>query len=213
VLRRRRALFFGGLLVVVLAVVAAVLLIGAGLRHPGQVAGAVSSAPSATTSASPSATATAAATPTTAPTGPAPSASPSVSAGASASPACDENLVTVAASTDAASYAAGQQPVFTLKVTNTGTAACQVNVGTSQQEFSVLSGQDRIFDSRDCQQNPQDKTLSLAAGASETANFVWQRNRTEPGCAPVTAVPGPGSYTLTVSLGARISAKHSFELK
>lgn len=126
---------------------------------------------------------------------------------------CDEDLITVNASTDAAAYAPGKEPILILRVTNAGTAPCKVNVGTSVQEFTILSGKDRIFDSKDCQTDPQDKTISLAAGASETANFPWKRNRTTPSCGPVTGVPGPGTYTLTVSLDGHTSEKYPFTLR
>ncbi len=130
-------------------------------------------------------------------------------------PSCDQSKVTVKASTDAESYSTGKNPVFTLTVTNGGSVACEVNVGTSQMEFLVLSGEDRIFSSKDCQEKAVDLKKTIAPGVSEKAVFPWQRNRSVEGCTAVAAKPGVGPnalYTLTVKLGDRTSSKAVFTL-
>lgn len=149
-----------------------------------------------------------------------PSASSAASvAGASATPTatptpvCDQHLITVSASTDKASYAPTEKPVFTLKVTNGNPMPCEVNVGTTQMEFLVVSGTDRVFSSKDCQASAQDLPKTIAAGASETANFPWDRVRSTEGCKAVTTQPRPGIYVMTASLGPVTSSKAVFELK
>lgn len=143
-------------------------------------------------------------------------ATPSASATPSipATPTCDQSLVTVSASTDKASYAAGENPLLTLKVTNGGKVACEVNLGTSQMEYTVTSGSDRIFSSVDCQSDSGDLVKTLAPGQSETANFPWQRNRTVPGCGAVSAKPGAGGayYLFVARLGTKSSSKAVFQL-
>ena len=148
-------------------------------------------------------------------------ASPSASASASeptptpsATPSCNQNLVTVSASTDKAAYGPEENPLLTLKVTNGGTMPCEVNIGTSQMEFLVTSGADRIFSSRDCQAKSEDLVKILAPGASETANFPWPRNRSVEGCQPVEAKPGGGGayYIFTAKLGSKASPKAVFQL-
>ncbi|MHA7154503.1 hypothetical protein [Arthrobacter sp. TMN-50] len=128
-------------------------------------------------------------------------------------PACDPAQVEVSASTDAQDYAPEQNPVLTLTVTNTGGVACPVNVGTSQMEFLVTSGDDRIFSSLDCQEGAEDLNRDIPPGGTEEANFTWERNRSAPGCETVEANPTPGSYTVSVSLGGRTSEKVPFELQ
>ena len=128
-------------------------------------------------------------------------------------PACDPGQVEVSASTDAADYAPEQNPVLTLTVTNTGDVACPVNVGTSQMEFLVTSGEDRIFSSVDCQEGAEDLTREIQPGGSEEANFTWERNRSAPGCVAVEGNPTPGTYAVSVSLGERTSEETSFELQ
>jgi hypothetical protein len=148
----------------------------------------------------------------------APGASPSETAGSeptpTPTPSCNQNLVTVSASTDKAAYGTDEKPLLTLKVTNGGTMPCEVNIGTSQMEFLVTSGADRIFSSKDCQAKSEDLVKTIAAGASETANFPWARNRTLEGCSPIEAKPGAGGayYIFTAKLGSRASPKAVFQL-
>jgi hypothetical protein len=145
-----------------------------------------------------------------------PDATPSASATPStpASPTCDQGLVTVSASTDKAAYAAGETPLLSLKVTNGGKVACEVNLGTSQMEYTVTSGSDRIFSSVDCQAESSDLVKTIAPGQSETANFPWQRNRSVPGCGAVSAKPGAGGayYMFVARLGTKSSTKAVFQL-
>lgn len=132
----------------------------------------------------------------------------------SATPSCDQSLVTVTASTDKPAYGNGENPLLSLKVTNGGQQPCDVNIGTSQMEFLVTSGSDRIFSSLDCQASSEDLIKTIAPGKSETANFPWPRNRSVPGCSPVSAKPGAGGayYVFTAKLGAKTSPKAVFQL-
>lgn len=151
-----------------------------------------------------------------APPGVSPSATPSSAAtpDPTPTPTCDQNLVTVSASTDKAAYGPGENPLLSLKVTNGGKMPCEVNIGTSQMEFLVTSGDDRIFSSRDCQAKSDDLVKTLEPGASETANFPWPRNRSVEGCQPIAAKPGAGGayYVFTAKLGSKASPKAVFQL-
>jgi hypothetical protein len=176
------------------------------------LAGAFSGKSEQASSTDPAAGATASADPSS-------QASPSSSAPAptptpSPTPTCNQNLVTVSASTDKAAYGPEENPMLTLKVTNGGTMPCEVNIGTSQMEFLVTSGADRIFSSKDCQAKSEDLVKTIAPGASETANFPWSRNRTLEGCQAVEAKPGGGGayYIFTAKLGSKASPKAVFQL-
>ncbi|WP_045731884.1 hypothetical protein [Pseudarthrobacter chlorophenolicus] len=199
---RRRRLFVGGALLMVIA------LVITGFAISGVLGGASQQASSTMpTTAAPAASPDASAPPSATPSA---SATPSPSA----TPGCNQNLVTISASTDKAAYGDGENPRLTLKVTNGGTVACEVNLGTSQMEFLVTSGADRVFSSKDCQAASEDLEKTLAPGASETANFTWQRNRTVEGCQAVAAKPGTGGayYIFTAKLGSKASPKAVFQL-
>lgn len=188
-------------------VVGLALLLVAGLVFGGfAVAGAFNGTEkaSSTDTATPDATATA----------PAPGGSPSATPSASPTPTCNHNLVTVSGSTDKPAYGLDEKPMLRLKVTNGGTVPCEVNIGTSQMEFLVTSGADRIFSSKDCQAKSEDLIKTIAPGASETANFPWALNRSLQGCQPIEAKPGGGGayYIFTAKLGSKASPKAVFQL-
>ena len=198
----------GGALLLVIALVAGGFALAAAFTGGSRKAS--STQPSSTETASnPAASPSAAATPSASA---AASATPSPTA--PATPTCNQNLVTVSAATDKPAYGPGENPLLTLKVTNGGTVPCEVNIGTSQMEFLVTSGSDRIFSSKDCQASSEDLVKVIAPGASETANFPWSRNRSADGCKAVAAAPGGGGayYIFTAKLGSRASPKAVFQL-
>jgi len=208
---RRRRLVVGGALLLVIALVISGFALAGALRGGSQQASSTQPSPGGTAAPSASATPSAAATPSalaSAPTSAAPSPT------ASATPSCNQNQVTVSASTDKPAYGPGENPLLTLKVTNGGAVPCEVNIGTSQMEFLVTSGSDRIFSSKDCQASSEDLVKVIAPGASETANFPWNRNRSAEGCKAVAAAPGGGGayYIFTAKLGSRASPKAVFQL-
>ncbi|MDZ4092726.1 MAG: hypothetical protein U1D68_16130 [Arthrobacter sp.] len=194
---RRRRLFVGAALLLVLAVAfggfaAVSSVVNAGQSNSG--GGAATSGQETGPAAGPETTASPSATPT--------------------GNGCEQNLVTVTAATDKGAYAAGENPLLTLKVTNGNKVPCEVNIGTSQMEFLITSGSDRIFSSTDCQTDSTDLVKTIAPGQSETANFPWQRNRTVQGCAPIEAKPGAGGayYVFTARLANKTSPKAVFQL-
>ena len=126
---------------------------------------------------------------------------------------CADGDIKVSAATDKKSYGAGENPVLILKIKNTGDVPCTMNVGTSQQEFVVTSGSDRIYSTRDCQKDAEDIKLKLEKGKEENARFTWNRVRSLPECQPISAKPLPGTYKLKVSLGSNESEPAAFLLK
>ena len=200
---RRRRLFVGVALLLVIAVAVGGFI-------------AVSSVVNGTGQPTPAAGGTAAGSPGT---GTAPETSgatptPSASATPSEGGGCQQNLLTVTAETDKERYSAGEKPLLSLKVTNGNKVPCEVNIGTSQMEFLITSGSDRIFSSQDCQSDDTDLMKTIAPGKSETANFPWQRNRTVQGCDPIEATPGAGGayYVFTARLASKTSPKAVFQL-
>lgn len=204
---RRRRLVVGGALLLVIALVVGGFALAGAFKGGSQQASSTQPSSTVPASANPAASATpSASAPATASATPSPTAS--------ATPTCNQNLVTVTATTDKPAYGPGENPMLTLKVTNGGKVPCEVNIGTSQMEFLVTSGSDRIFSSKDCQASSEDLVKVIAPGASETANFPWNRNRSAEGCKEVAAAPGGGGayYIFTAKLGSRASPKAVFQL-
>jgi hypothetical protein len=129
-----------------------------------------------------------------------------------ASTACDPANVVVEAITDKGSYDAGDEPELSLSVTNTGTAPCDLNAGTTTQVFTVTSGADVYWTSTDCQTDATDAEVTLEPGVAVSTKtpLVWDRTRSSPETCEITdreAVPGEGaSYYLSVSVGGVASA-------
>jgi hypothetical protein len=199
---RRRRLFAGVALLLVLGLIAGGVATLTSLIGGAQQA---SSAQDSTQDSSTQGTGTAQ---------PGATASASPSATPSASTTCDQKLVTVKATTNKTSYAADEKPVLTLTVTNGGKLPCKVNIGTSQMDFLVTSGSDRVFSSADCQAASTDLVKTIAPGKSESANFPWPRNRSVQGCekVPDGSVAGSGYYVFIAKLGAKVSPPTVFQL-
>ena len=133
-------------------------------------------------------------------------ATPSPSATPTAEP-CLPRDVQVEAVTDQPTYASGQNPQLSIRVTNSGSTDCTLNVGTSAQVFTITSGSDIWWQSTDCQSEPSDMVVLLAAGqtVASAAPLTWDRTRSSVGtCADADRprAPGGGStYHLAVEIG------------
>jgi len=131
-------------------------------------------------------------------------ASNGATSGSSAT-ACDPSVITLTPVTDAASYAAGVQPMLSMSITNSGASACTFDVGTDAQVYLITSGSDQIWSSKDCQTAPAANKQVLQPGkVLSTTPFAWDRTRSSTttctGNRPqVTA--GGASYHLTVQVG------------
>ena len=126
---------------------------------------------------------------------------------------CDPSQVSVEAITDAVNYEPGLEPQLSLSITNTGTVACMLEVGTSQQVFTIKSGEDVYWTSTHCQSDPVDAQVSLEPGVpvSSSAPIVWDRTRSASDtCEEATrdaAPAGGASYYLSVSVAGIESEK------
>lgn len=198
VYRRRRLIVFGALLAVIILVI--VLIVSITSRSGGEPA-AASSSPS------PSATSKPVETPqtTTAPIDDAATTDPGSAA------ACTADQVQVDAIVNATSFAADELPQLSLSLTNTGTAACTMNAGTSQQVFTVSSGDEPYWTSTDCQTAPSDQQVLLEPGKTVSSNppITWDRTRSSTDTCDVPRDPVPAggaSYHLNTSIGGFASA-------
>jgi hypothetical protein len=154
-------------------------------------------------------TSSAASTPPTTPTVPQDVAAEPLADGEA--PACDAANIQVTPVTDADTYAAGVNPQLSISLTNSGAAACSINVGTAQQVYTIRSGEEQYWTSTDCQTDPSDMPTVIEAGATLASTpFAWDRTRSAADtCSSPDRpqVPGAGaSYHLDVSIGGFGSA-------
>ena len=218
VYRRRRIV----LLVALVAVVALVWLL---IAQPWRGAAAENPAPkpsptqAAATDLPVPGTATPSATPTpeeTADAAPEPTASASPETTPTAKP-CVARDIAVEALSDQDTYEPGQNPQLSIQLTNNGATDCTLNVGTSGQSFTIMSGTDVWWRSTDCQTEPSDMVVLLAAGQSvaSAAPLTWDRTRSSVStCADSDRQNAPGggaSYHLSVEIGG-ISSTQSTQI-
>ncbi len=120
---------------------------------------------------------------------------------------CEARELLVEAVTDQESYDAGQLPQLSIRLTNSGTKDCTINVGTTSQKFTISSGSDVWWRSTDCQTEPSDMIVTLAAGQTVTSAtpLAWDRTRSSvSSCEDAGRPQAPGggaSYHLSVEIG------------
>ena len=119
--------------------------------------------------------------------------------------ACLPVNVKLEAVTDKTIYAAGEQPNIGMKVTNTGPAACTINLGSTQQELIITSGSEKIWDSKDCQTAPVDSQVTLEPNEPKSTSLIpWDRTRsstTTCNTSRPAVTAGGASYHLSVKVG------------
>jgi len=190
---RRRLVLLLGLIAVIVVIVLIVVRPGAG-------------APDAKPSGSPS-------TPVQPSTNPSPTFT-----SAAGGEECNPAQVKVTAVLDDSSYSGDEKPQLSMKIENQGTAPCTFDVGTGAQEYEITSGNDRIWNSTDCQEDPTSVPKVLPPGEElSTEPFEWDRHRSAEGTCKgsrpeaVANSDGP-TYRLEVKLGDATSEKVAFRL-
>ncbi|MBO1753442.1 hypothetical protein J4G33_16670 [Actinotalea sp. BY-33] len=114
---------------------------------------------------------------------------------------CDPGALTATLATDAQSYPAESAPVLTLTVTNTGEAACTVEVGSETSAITITSGSDRIWASTDCEAEVEEpRLLLLDPGAQVPVERAWSRERSDEECTAGLPEPRPGTYTASATV-------------
>ena len=138
------------------------------------------------------------------PTTPTPSASVTASASASPRPpaaaACPAAGLQIEATSDRDSYPVGGRPQLELRVTNTGSAPCTVDLGSAAVELLIFSGADRIWSSDDCS-GAAAKPTTLQPGKAVPTRLTWAGRRSLPGCEGPKAQALPGTYRISGRVG------------
>lgn len=138
-----------------------------------------------------------------------PSSTPSPSATVSTDPddvpECDPAKVTVEAVTNAVAYDPGENPQLSLVIKSTATTPCTIEAGSDVQVFKITSGDELIWQSTDCQVDPQPQVQLLNPGVPvSSASLEWDRTRSSPdtcGQQRDPVIAEGASYHLSVSVG------------
>jgi hypothetical protein len=142
------------------------------------------------------------------------STAPSPSASAGGKPVeCLDSAITVEATTDASTYAVGSTPRLTLTIINSGSVACNRDVGPKANELEITSGGYHVWSSDDCNASSKSKVVVLEPGEKVASSITWNGRLTQKGCPNGEgAAAKPGRYDLVGRNGKVTSDSTPFAL-
>ena len=126
---------------------------------------------------------------------------------------CPDSTLAVKGITNQPQYVVGDQPKFTMVVTNIGLVACKRDVGAAVLAAYVYSLDNaRLWSNLDCAPSNETLVKTFQPGEQVTTEVTWTGMGSAPGC-PLPRQPiGPGTYNLVVQLGNLRSATVPFML-
>ena len=126
---------------------------------------------------------------------------------------CPDSTLAVKGLTSEPSYTLGDQPKFTMVVTNIGLVSCKRDVGAAVLAAYVYSlDNQRLWSNLDCAPSNETLVKAFAPGEQVTTEVTWTGMGSAPQC-PLPRQPiGPGTYNLVVQLGNLRSASVPFML-
>ena len=126
---------------------------------------------------------------------------------------CPDSTLAVKGITNQPQYFVGEQPKFTMVVTNIGLVACQRDVGAAVLAAYVYSlDNNRLWSNLDCAPSNETLVKKFSPGEQVTTEVTWTGMSSAPQC-PLPRQPiGPGTYNLVVQLGNLRSAPVPFIL-
>lgn len=126
---------------------------------------------------------------------------------------CPDSTLAVKGITNQPQFIVGDQPKFTMVVTNIGLVACQRDVGAAVLAAYVYSlDNQRLWSNLDCAPSNETLIKTFQPGEQVTTEVTWTGMGSAPNC-PLPRQPiGAGTYNLVVQLGNLRSAPVPFIL-
>ncbi len=126
---------------------------------------------------------------------------------------CPDSTLAVKGITSQPSYVVGDQPKFTMVVTNIGLVACKRDVGAAVLAAYVYGlDNNRLWSNLDCAPSNETLVKTFNPGEQVTTEVTWTGMGSAANC-PLPRQPiGPGTYNLVVQLGNLRSATVPFIL-
>lgn len=124
---------------------------------------------------------------------------------------CPDSTLAVKGITSQPQYVVGEQPKFTMVVTNIGLVACKRDVGAAVLAAYVYSlDNNRLWSNLDCAPSNETLVKTFNPGEQVTTEVTWTGMGSAPQC-PMPRQPiGAGTYNLMVQLGNLRSAPVPF---
>ncbi|MFJ3644115.1 hypothetical protein ACIPRD_30845 [Streptomyces sp. NPDC090108] len=114
------------------------------------------------------------------------------------------------------SYSPDQAPTFELGVKNSSSRDCKVDLGPKKAVLTITpaDGDDALWSSSDCPEDPAGLVFRVAAGQSITYTVKWDRKSSAPHCGrpPVSGLAKPGTYLLEAKAPGATKTQTSFVL-
>lgn len=126
---------------------------------------------------------------------------------------CPDSTLAVKGITSQPEYVVGDQPKFTMVVTNIGLVACKRDVGAAVLAAYVYSlDNNRLWSNLDCAPSNETLVKTFTPGEQVTTEVTWTGMGSAPNC-PLPREPiGAGTYNLVVQLGNLRSSPVPFML-
>jgi hypothetical protein len=124
---------------------------------------------------------------------------------------CPDSTLAIKGLTSQPQYNIGDQPKFTMVVTNIGLVACRRDVGAAVLAAYVYSlDNNRLWSNLDCAPSNESLVKTFNPGEQVTTEVTWTGMSSAPSC-PLPRQPiGAGTYNLVVQLGNLRSAPVPF---
>jgi hypothetical protein len=115
---------------------------------------------------------------------------------------CPDSTLAVKGLTNAPQYFIGDQPKFTMVVTNIGLVACKHDVGAAVLAAYVYTlDNKRLWSNLDCAPSNETLVKTFTPGEQVTTAVTWTGMGSAPHCPLPRPAIGPGTYNLVVQLG------------
>jgi hypothetical protein len=115
---------------------------------------------------------------------------------------CPDSTLAVKGLTNAPQYFIGDQPKFTMVVTNIGLVACKRDVGAAVLAAYVYSlDNKRLWSNLDCAPSNETLVKTFTPGEQVTTAVTWTGMGSAPHCPLPRPAIGAGTYNLVVQLG------------
>ncbi|WP_155763849.1 hypothetical protein [Mycobacterium asiaticum] len=115
---------------------------------------------------------------------------------------CPDSTLAVKGLTNAPQYYIGDQPKFTMVVTNIGLVSCKRDVGAAVLAAYVYSlDNKRLWSNLDCAPSNETLVKMFTPGEQVTTAVTWTGMGSAPKCPLPRPAIGPGTYNLVVQLG------------
>jgi hypothetical protein len=115
---------------------------------------------------------------------------------------CPDSTLAVKGLTNSPQYYIGDQPKFTMIVTNIGLVSCKRDVGAAVLAAYVYSlDNKRLWSNLDCAPSNETLVKTFTPGEQVTTAVTWTGMGSAPHCPLPRPAIGPGTYNLVVQLG------------